>query len=64
MLPLECRMICPTCHGTPQASPFCSGCGGSGIAYYCEADKESLIPLPDTNFDWEALQRLRKSSGY
>jgi hypothetical protein len=60
-------MICPDCFGSNM---FCEECGGSGIAYCCEGYKESLIPLPDSykespiDFDWEALQRLRKSSIY
>ena len=65
---MECRVICQSCIGSGQRvnapADICLACGGSGIAYCCEADKESLIPLPDTNFDWEALQRLRKSAGY
>jgi hypothetical protein len=70
-------MICPDCHGTGidlngfnGGSPTCENCGGCGVVYCCEANKESLIPLVNfykeepIAFDWGAFQRLRKSSGY
>jgi len=68
-------MICPDCFGS---NVFCEACGGSGVGYCCDGGNVDMAPqiviepYPfvvsyseiEREFDWEALQRLRKSSAY
>ncbi len=54
-------MICEICHGRTNLIPVCTTCGGTGVAHCCDGDRAEPI---EEEFDWEALRRLRKSSGY